>query len=66
MCIGGVAVSMKLDTGASVSLVSEKHSVFSGQLVGSVIVSVSYKSQQAQLPLLVVTGEGPSLFGRDW
>ena len=86
MCIDGVAVSMELDTGASVSLVSEKMfrhlwpskvlqkssavlRTYTGQplqLVGSVNVSVSYKSQQAQLSLLVVMGDGPSLFGRDW
>ena len=29
-------------------------------------VEVCYEEQRAKLPLLVVEGEGPSLFGRDW
>ena len=29
-------------------------------------MSVSYKNQTAKLPLVVVEGNGPSLFGRDW
>lgn len=33
---------------------------------GSMEVEVKYRTQQVQLPLLVVKGEGPSLFGRDW
>ncbi len=35
-------------------------------VVGSVDVRVEYGEQSAILPLLVVKGEGPTLFGRDW
>ena len=35
-------------------------------VVGSVSVDVCYKEQTAHLPLTVVVGSGPSLFGRDW
>jgi len=33
---------------------------------GSINVDVKYLDQYASLPLLVVTGDGPSLLGRDW
>ena len=42
---------------------------YSGEFItvlGSTTVSISYKSQQATVPLLVVKGEGPTLFGRNW
>jgi len=35
-------------------------------VLGEVEVSVSYEQQQAHLPLVVVKGNGPSLFGRNW
>ncbi len=77
---------MELDTGASVSLVSNttfknlfgnrnlRNSdltlrTYSGELLnvlGEVEVLVVYKDQVKALPLVVVDGEGPSLFGRDW
>ena len=34
--------------------------------MGTVDVQVSYENQSAVLPLVVVKGEGPTLFGRNW
>ena len=48
---------------------SKKLYSYSGEaipVIGSMTVCVTYKSQVATLPLLVVKGEGPSLFGRNW
>ena len=42
---------------------------FSGeqlQPIGSADVKVQYKSQSVILPILVLEGEGPDLFGRNW
>ena len=84
--INGVPVPMELDTGASVSLVSEKtwrkqlqevplqHSdttmrTYTGEgikVLRQVMVQIEYGIQEAKLPLLVVPGSGPSLFGRNW
>ena len=36
------------------------------QILGEIEVAVQYKGQEKKLNLLVVTGEGPSLLGRDW
>ena len=86
LLINGVPVPMELDTGASVSLVSEKtwrkqlqevplqHSdttlrTYTGEgikVLGQVMVQIEYGNQEAKLPLLVVPGSGPSLFGRNW
>ena len=35
-------------------------------ILGSISPKVSYKEQLRDLPLLVVEGDGPSLFGRNW
>ena len=35
-------------------------------VAGEVTVTVSYKQQQAKVPLVIVKGDGPSLFGRNW
>ena len=35
-------------------------------MLGSVTVTVKDNQQEAQLPLLIVEGDGPSLFGRNW
>ena len=79
-------VSMELDTGSAVSLVSEHtfkskwpdthlqistvklrtYSNESLQVLGQVEAKIQYNKQSVQLPLIVVEGNGPSLFGRDW
>ena len=82
--LNGKLLCMELDTGATISLVSEKtlrqlfpsttlqpsstqlHS-YSGEpitVVGQ--VEVNYGTQTIKLPLIVVSGDVPSLFGRDW
>ena len=86
LMLDGKPLRMEVDTGAAVSLVSEKtyQSLFperclqpskvclrtySGEslkVIGQVEVEVCYEQQRVKLPLLVVKGEGPSLFGRDW
>ena len=80
-------LQMEIDTGAAVSLISEKtyKTQWSSQMqpklkasdvrlhtytkesidvLGSIVVEVVYKGQKKSLLLLVVAGEGPSLFGR--
>ena len=84
--VDGQSVTMEVDTGAAVSLMSEvtfkelwaDRSVdpstvrlcsYSGEaipVVGKAEVTISYKKQVAKVPLVVVKGEGPSLFGRNW
>ena len=82
-------LQMEIDTGAAVSLISEKtyKTQWSSQMqpklkasdvrlhtytkertdvLGSIVVEVVHKGQRKSLQLLVVAGEGPSLFGRDW
>ena len=81
-------LTMEVDTGASVSLISEatyeqlwqenrpklnkakvKLRTYSGEMLkvlGSITVDVNYEAQKAQLPLLVVAGNGPSLLGKNW
>ena len=76
----------ELDTGASVSLASERVwreklnavplnpsslglRTYTGkplELLGQAQVHVVYEGQSATLPMLVVSGDGPSLFGRNW
>ena len=77
------AIMMEVDTGASVSLISEETfnkywnsdklsppslvlKTYTGErldLLGECDVNVTYKSQSATLPLRVVRGKGPSLYG---
>ena len=35
-------------------------------MLGCANAKVQYKSQMGTLPLIVATGTGPSLLGRDW
>ena len=84
--VQGETISMELDTGAAVSLISErtynqffsdvslkkstvKLKSYSGEdipVIGQMEVLVKYNQQEETLPLLVVKGDGRSLFGRNW
>ena len=84
--INNMTVNMEIDTGATVSLVSEETynqhwpqqqleesntrlKTYSGEhleTLGNMNVSVCYSDQQVTLPLVVIKGKGPSLFGRNW
>ena len=82
-------VVMEVDTGVSVSLLSEstyrrlwpaatrlplspsdaRLHTYSGELIkvlGTTSVTIRYRGQVKQLPLLIVPTDGPSLLGRDW
>lgn len=84
--VEGQPLKMEIDTGASVSVVSqtvyrellhekrlEKTTVqlktYGGEslkVLGEISVKVRQGGKEALLPLLVVRGSGPSLFGRNW
>ena len=84
--IDGIQLPMEIDTGASVSVISEKTfqqnwtekelkassvllQTYTGhrlEVKGCIEVNVKYQSQENQLPLLVIAGEGPSLLGHNW
>ena len=89
LLIQGALVSMELDTGATLSIIS--HQIYDTAWTGTQVppikpsnvklrtymgegipvdvaieVDVSYQDQKAHLSLLVVSGNGPSLMGRDW
>ena len=82
-------MTMELDTGATLSIVSENtynslffagkaakpnnssapFKTYTGEtinIMGEIPVKVSYNNQEAELNLLVVSGDGPNLLGRDW
>lgn len=84
--VNGTELKMELDTGATVSLASERiwketfkehtleHSdallrTYTGERLpvkGLLTVTVEYEDQKAELPLFVVPGDGPALWGRNW
>ena len=84
--VNGKTLTMEVDTGAAVSIISQKVQekllpnvevrpsrvllrTYTGQhmsVVGEITVEVKYAEQAASLVLIVVKGEGPSLFGRNW
>ena len=89
LSVGGQALEMEVDTGASLSVISEgtyKNLVsenrappleksgivlrtYTGEEVkpkGVCTVDVDYEGGKYSLPLLVVSGEGPALLGRNW
>ena len=84
--VEGKPLTMELDTGAAVSIISEatRRAMFRQlklrkstivlktytdepmQVIGQLHVHVQYGSQTQPLVLIVVAGDGPSLFGRNW
>ena len=84
--VNGTSLTMEVDTGAAVSIISEKtrrallpHLKLRGsdlvlrtyteepiKVIGTLNVRVQYGSQAEKLVLVVVGGDGPSLFGRNW
>jgi len=84
--VNGKTLSMELDMGAAVSIISEQTrrstfpdpplrkstavlQTYTGELmtvVGEMEVQVNYGAQSPNLPLLVVSGKGPSPNGCDW
>ena len=79
-------LQMEVDTGAAVSIISEKTKktlyptvsltapsvvlrTYTGEamsVLGEMKVKVEYQEQSHDLTLMVVKGDGPNLFGRDW
>ena len=88
VCVDGCPLRMELDTGAALSVYSERSfrdiwpeggpqlescdkrlKSYSGEvleLCGQAMVDVRYGEQRARLPLVIVKGDGPFLFGRNW
>ena len=74
MKLDNCVVKMEVDTGATVSDVSDHFSregltTLSGapqSLHNCCNANVEYNGQSAQLPLVVVGCSGPTLLGRDW
>ena len=84
--VNGKKLTMEIDTGAAVSIISDKtrRSLFSElklnesslilktytdeqmKVIGQLNVRVKYGDQEEKLVLVVVGGDGPSLFGRNW
>ena len=84
--VNGKTFTMEINTGTSLSLVSEqtykylwpevplqnssvKLKIYTGtplKVLGIMSATAYYKSQTTTLPLLVVSGIGASLIGRDW
>ena len=86
LCLNGKPVTMEVDTGAPVSLMSWRMfdrlfpelilqscnlpmKTYLGETItvrGQAQMEVHYEQQQLTLPLVVVEGNGPCLFGRQW
>ena len=84
--MNGSKIPMELDTGATLSVMSEETwketcptatlqqssarlSTYSGEpltVLGKAMVNVEYEGQTENLPLQIIKGSGPSLFGRNW
>ena len=61
--INGPLVEFQLDTGASLTVVTQKD--FEGITKGAVLLQKCHQ-QKAKLPLVLVEGEGPTLLGKNW
>ena len=77
---------MELDTGASVSIMSEEawrrrfpkvpledsqiklktYTIEALEIIGQALVEATYQVQTSKLPLQILKGNGPDLFGRNW
>ena len=86
LLVNGKQLRMEVDTGAALSIISEKtrEAMFPDeklrstnivlktytnermQVLGTLNVRVQYKDQLKKLVLVVIAGQGPSLFGRNW
>ena len=84
--VNGVSFSMELDTGASVSIMSEEawrrrfpkvpleasqiklktYTIEALKIIGQALVEATYQDQTSKLPLQILKGNGPDLFGRNW
>lgn len=85
--VNAMLVTMELDTGAVVSIMSEQqqqqeifpeaqlqpsrvvlltYTAESVAVVGVLPVRVAYGGEEYELSLVIVRGNGPALFGRDW
>ena len=84
--VNGKPITMEIDTGASVSIISKQSQqqlfpavtvepsplalqTYTGErlsVIGRMQVTVRHHDQEKQLALHVVSGNGPSLMGRDW
>lgn len=84
--VNGSPLTMEVDTGAAVSIISEttrkstfpsatlhqsslKLKTYTGErinVLGELHTTVQHRNQSESLHLVVVAGDGPSLFGRNW
>ena len=84
--VNDVPVTMEVDTGAAVSVMSRQqqqklfpqaqlhpsqvvlrtYTAEKVAVVGILPVRVAYEGQEHDLPLVIVQGKGPALFGREW
>lgn len=83
--LNGKQVSMELDTGSAVSIMSESKfkeissdplqesqvnlCTYSGEKIsvqGEAMCNVEYEGKQYGLPIIIISGNGPTLLGRSW
>ena len=72
--LNGKEVPMEVDTGATIGqpklnkcdLILKTYSGKSLKVKGMVTVEVKFNQQTASLPMVILEGNGPTLFGRNW